>query len=86
MTLQLSPREEQIYVLFRAKAKRKISELRQIYYDTYALSTPHRALDSSVTGVIAVLNDKLKAAKKGRIERISPRGRGNVGVYQLKRR
>lgn len=88
MTLQLSQREEQLYRLFQSKAKRPIAQLRSVYLtdDTKPIFHGSKGVDKCITSCIYVLNKKLKAAKKGSIVRVSPRGRGHVGVYQLKRR
>jgi hypothetical protein len=82
-TLQLGHREAQIYKLFKARAKRPLSQLRAIYAPGDELP---ESLDKCLTSIIFTLNAKLVVARKGHIERISPRGRGHVGVYVFKRR
>ena len=78
--LQLGPQEQAVYELFLKRRTRTLKELEVIY--TRPPAKPGHAL----TAVLRALNRKLAAARKGRIERISHRGRGHVGRYQLKRR
>ncbi len=82
MTLSLSPQEAAVLALFKAKAQRSLVDLRAIYGARDAPGRPDHAL----TAVIRSINRKLRVARQGSIERISPRGRGYVGVYRYKRR
>lgn len=82
MTLRLSNQEQAVHTLFLAKPTRSLVDLRSIY----AGQDPPARPDHSLTAILRSLNRKLGANKKGRIERISSRGRGHVGVYKLKRR
>ncbi len=82
MTLSLSPQEAAVMALFKTKAQRKLAELRAIYAPGDQLGRPDHAL----TAIIRSINRKLRIARQGAIVRISPRGRGYVGVYRYKRR
>lgn len=87
-TLQLSKREQQLLTRLRTRQRPTIAHLITGVYTEELASGQMTALKArrAMTSLIRALNAKLAAAKKGRVVRVSPRGRGNAGIYQLKKR
>ena len=79
--LRLSPQEQAVFDLFLKKPERTLVALRAIYTQDLPASPNH-----CLTSILRSLTRKLAAAKRGRIERVSHRGRGHVGRYRYYRR
>jgi len=98
-SFELSRQELSVLAMFQRKPERTLVELRRIYtlkitkpdpaggprVVVWAATKPARP-DHALTAIIRSLNRKLVVTKKGKIERISGRGRGHVGKYRYKRR
>lgn len=87
-TLQLSPREQQLMARLKTRQKSSIAHLIGGVYAAELASGRMFALQArrSMTSLIHALNAKLAAGRAGKIVRLSARGRGHPGIYQLKRR
>jgi len=87
-TLELSPREAQALARLKARQKPTIAYLISGVYETELATGKMSALQArrSMTSLLHALNAKLVAGRAGKIVRLSARGRGHPGVYQLKRK